>query len=90
VLSNGHLVDCVFRRCEYAFTIAGTKRTIKAKITAQDFLTKYATGSIRFYQGDRLKVRLKETQKTEGQKTKMEYEITEVLDYHQAHPSLRS
>jgi hypothetical protein len=70
----------------WAFTIAGTKRAIKAKITAKDFPTGYSAGSITFYQGDRLKVRLHEKQITEGVNTKMEYEIRDVLEYHPAQP----
>jgi hypothetical protein len=66
------------------FTIAGTHRSIKARIVHKEFLKKYSDGSIRFYQGDRLKVRLRERQVIEGEKTRMEYEIVEVLDYHQA------
>ena len=73
----------------WSFTISGTKRVIKARITAKDFLTKYSDGTIRFYQGDRLKVRLKEKQIIEGASIKMEYEITEVLEYHPAHPMVR-
>ena len=73
----------------WTFTIAGSKRVIRAKITDTTFLSKYSSGTIRFYQSDRLKVKLLERQIVEGQKTKMEYEIVEVLEYHQAHPSLR-
>ena len=68
-------------RGTWSFTVAGAKGTIKAKISDADFLRKYASGSIRFYQGDRLKVRLKEKQIVEGDRTKMEYEIVEVLEY---------
>lgn len=64
----------------WSFTITGTKRTLKAKITDDGFLQKYSNGTIRFYQGDRLKVRLLERQ-TVGDEAKMEYEITEVLEY---------
>lgn len=70
----------------WSFTIAGTKRVIKARIADKDFLTKYSNGSIRFYQGDTLKVRLLERQVVEAGKIKMEYEITEVIEYSQAHP----
>jgi hypothetical protein len=62
---------------------------IRARITAKDFLTKYSDGTIRFYQDDRLKVRLLEKQTIEGTKPKMEYEITEVLENLPAHPMVR-
>ena len=65
----------------WVFTVAGTKATIKAKIVDQDFLKKYGSGSIRFYQGDKLTVKLLERQVNEGNRSKMEYEIVEVLDY---------
>jgi len=73
----------------WIFTIAGTKSVIKAHISDKDFLTKYSSGSIRFYQDDRLKVKLLERQVVEGGKTRMEYEIVQVLDYTQAHPAVR-
>ena len=72
------------------FTIAGTKRTIKAHISDERFLRKYSDGSIRFYQEDRLKVRLHERQVVEGPKTRMEYEIVEVLEYYPANPTVRA
>ena len=73
----------------WSFTIAGTKRVIKAHIADTEFLTKYSSGSIRFYQGDKLRVRLVERQIIEGAKTKMEYEIEKVIDYTQARATVR-
>lgn len=73
----------------WSFTIAGSNQTIKARITDSNFLAKYSSGSIRFYQSDLLKVRLMETQKIESTKTSMVYEIIEVLEYQPAHPSAR-
>jgi len=65
----------------WTFTIAGAKGVIKAKISDKKFLAKYSSGSIRFFQGDVLKVRLKERQIVQATDTKLEYEITEVLEY---------
>jgi hypothetical protein len=73
----------------WSFTIAGTKRVLKAKIADKDFLARFAKGAVRFYQGDRLKARLRERQITDGKRTKMEYEIVEVLEYHQSHSTVR-
>ena len=45
-----------------------------------EIFRRYANGEVRFHQGNRLKVRLRERQIIEGEKVKMEYEILEVLD----------
>lgn len=71
----------------WTFTISGTKQTLKARISDENFLRQYSDGTIRFYQGDKLKVKLVERQISEGHVTKAEYEIKEVLEYQQAHPS---
>jgi len=71
----------------WSFTITGTKRLVKAKITDEGFLRQYSNGIIRFYLGDRLKVRLRERQ-TIGEKAKVEYEIVEVLEYIPANPAV--
>ncbi len=88
-LLNPHLGNYGQTTGTWSFTIAGTKRTLKAKIIDEEFLTKYSNGPMHFYQGDKLKVRLKERQIIEGSRTKMEYEIVEVLEYQQAHPSVQ-
>ena len=73
----------------WSFTIAGSNRVIKARITDKAFLRRYASGSIRFYQGDTLKVKLLERQVVEGSATKLEYEIVKVLDYSPARQAVR-
>jgi hypothetical protein len=73
----------------WSFTIAGTKRVIKARIVDQEFLTRYSNGSIRFYQGDRLRVRLIERQIVEGAQARMEYEIEKVIEYSQSRTTPR-
>ncbi len=71
----------------WSFTITGTKRIVKAKIIDENFLRQYSNGIIRFYQGDRLKVKLHEKQII-ADKAKMEYEIVEVLEYVPANPAV--
>jgi hypothetical protein len=75
---------------QWTFTIAGTRRWLKAKITDAKFLAKYTNGTIRFYSQDRLKARVHEKQTIEGSKVKVENDIIEVIDYRPAHPSERS
>jgi hypothetical protein len=74
---------------QWTFKIAGTTRTIKAKITDQNFLANYTNGVIRFYAQDRLKARVHEKQTVDGSKVKVQNEIIEVLEYREAHPSER-
>lgn len=72
----------------WTFTLAGTKRTLKAKISDEKFLRGYTRGDVRFYQGDTLKVRLKETQYVSGENITVENEVLEVLKYTPARPGL--
>jgi len=71
----------------WTFRKAGTKRTLKAKISDKDFLSKFERGTIRFYQGDLLKVELAERQKVRGTKATVENEIIAVLEYRKAPPT---
>lgn len=74
---------------QWTFRIAGTKQSIKAKITDEAFLAKYTNGTIRFYAADLLKVRMHSEQRVEGSRVKAKNEIIEVLEYREAHPSER-
>lgn len=65
----------------WQFYIVGQKGAIKAKISDVAFLLRYSNGEIRFHQDDRLKVKLYERQIIEGSRTRMEYQIIEVLEY---------
>jgi hypothetical protein len=73
----------------WTFKIAGTSRTLKAKITDPVFLAQYTKGDFRFYVQDFLKARVHEKQTVEGSKVKVQNEIIEVMDYRPAHPSQR-
>jgi hypothetical protein len=74
---------------QWTFKIAGTSRTLKAKITDPKFLASYTNGVIRFYAQDLLKARVNEKQVVEGSRVKVQNEIVEILEYRQAHPSKR-
>ena len=74
---------------QWVFTIAGTKRTLKAKIADPEFLPRYTDGTIRFYAQDWLKARVHEKQVIDGEKVKVQNEIIEVVEYRPAHPSER-
>ncbi len=65
----------------WTFSKAGAKSTLKAKIADEGFLDKFERGVIRFYQGDMLKVKLREVQRVRGTKAVIENEIIEVLEY---------
>ena len=65
----------------WTFTVAGTTQTLKAKISDEKFLGGYTRGEIRFYQGDLLKVTLREKQIITGVDIYFENEILKVLDY---------
>ena len=67
----------------WSFTVEGSRGSIKAKISDPQFLQRYANGSIRFFEEDKLKVRLYEKQTIGGVKPKMEYDIVEVIEYTQ-------
>jgi len=69
---------------EWTFRIAGTKRTLKAKITDQEFLAKYENGLIRFCQNDLLKVQLLERQTIHGTTGHVKNEITKIYEYRKA------
>jgi hypothetical protein len=71
----------------WTFRKAGTKRTLKAKISDEEFLSKFERGTIRFYQGDLLKVQLAETQKVKGTKASIENQIIAVLEYRKGPPA---
>jgi hypothetical protein len=74
---------------KWTFRIAGTQRTLKAKITDQKFLEGYTNGVIRFYAQDLLRSKVHERQTIDGPKIKVENEIIEVIEYRPAHPSQR-
>ena len=59
---------------------------MKAKITDEKFLKSYTRGATRFYQGDLLKVLLKETQHISADDITVENEVLEVLEYTQGIP----
>lgn len=75
---------------QWTFRIAGTSRTLKAKITDPAFLANYTSGTIRFYAQGRIKAQVHEKQVIEGDKIKMHNEILEVIEYRPAHPSERN
>jgi len=70
----------------WTFRKAGTKRTLKAKISDEEFLSKFERGTIRFYQNDLLKVQLTEKQKVKRTKASIENEIVAVLEYRKGPP----
>jgi hypothetical protein len=73
----------------WTFRIAGTSRTLRAKITDKKFLANYTNGTILFYAQDLLTAKVHEKQTKDGDKVRVQNEIIEVLDYQQAHPSER-
>jgi hypothetical protein len=73
----------------WTFKIAGTSRTIRAKITDKKFLSNYINGVIRFYAQDLLTAKVYEKQRLDGSKVKAQNEIIEVIEYRQAHPAER-
>jgi hypothetical protein len=74
---------------QWTFKIAGTSRTLKAKITDPVFLEQYTKGDFRFYVQDLLKARVHERQIVDGSKVKVQNEIIEVVHYRPSHPSQR-
>jgi hypothetical protein len=71
---------------QWTLRIAGTKQSIKARITDEAFLTKYTNGVIRFYAADLLNARVHSEQKVDGSKVKTTNEIVEVPEYREAPP----
>jgi len=64
------------------FLPAGKKRGgFKARIADENFLSRFHSGQVRFFQNDLLKARVKSEQKLSNGKTSSRHEIVEVLNY---------
>jgi hypothetical protein len=75
---------------EWVFTRAGTKDKIHAHISDEKFLSTFASGMVRFYREDVLKVRLKQRQIVRGTKATTSYDIVRVISYTPAPKPRRS
>ena len=67
------------------FLPAGKKRGgFRAHIADENFLSRFHSGQVRFYQNDLIKARVKSEQKLNNGKTSNRHEIMEVLSYEPA------